>query len=314
MLYIFYNEIDTNKCASIAVGQLDNPEVMAVPAGREWFGCKSKLSRLLLWLGYVLRLPLPFNFSRKFLRLGKAIKPSDSVLIFGSGICISARIAFPFCKMCKARKKYRWIWDSILTKEEESWLCDLKKSFDVWTFDRLDAKKYGLTYKNTVCAIPPAPAATTFFDCDIYFVGYDRGRYEQVNALYEKFSAMGLACKFLIVRDEKSPKAQKSVPLLEKGIATEENYKNLLAARAVLDFSTEGQNGLTQRTLEGLLSGRKVVTSNLLVKEESIFNENDIFVLGGRDESELPAFVRAPFVPVNAAPYTINEWIKTFMP
>ena len=313
MLYVFYNEIDTNQCAPIAARQLDNPNVTALPAGLELFGFRNKLSRLLLWLGYALRLPLPFNFSKKFLRLVTTIKPSDSVLIFGSGVCISARIAFPFCKICKARKKYRWIWDSILTKEEESWLFDLKKYFDVWTFDRLDAKKYGLTYKNTVCAMPPAPAAKTSFDCDIYFVGYDRGRYERINALYEEFSAMGLACKFLVARDEKSPKTQKSVPLLEKGIAPEENYKNLLAARAVLDIPTEGQNGLTQRPLEGLLSGRKVVTSNLLAKEESIYNENDIFVLDGRDESELPAFIRSPFVPVNAAPYTINEWIKTFM-
>ena len=242
----------------------------------------------------------------------KGIKQSDNVLIFGSSICISLRIAFPFCKFCKAGKKYRWIWDTVLNKKDEAWLFDLKKYFDVWTFDLLDAKKYGLTYKNTVCALPQKTLGEGF-DCDVYFVGYDRGRYELLNGLYEDFTRMGLSCNFLVVRDEKSPERQKSVPIILKSISLEENYKKLERARAVLDFPTSGQNGLTQRTLEGLFLGRKVITSNIFAKEEKLFNENDIFILGQRQISDLPSFIRSPFVPVDTASYTINEWIKDFL-
>ena len=314
MLYVFYNDIDSNKCASLVLEQLDNENVRVVPAGRDLFAFRNKAARLLLWLGFLFRLPLPFNFSKNFRQLLKSIKEDDNALIFGSGICISSRIAFPFCHACKAKKKRRWIWDTILSQEDEAWLFDLKKYFDVWTFDRLDAQKYGIAYKNTVCAVPPKPAARPSFDCDIYFVGYDRGRYELLNSLQESCSAMGLACKFIVVRDEKSPKAQKSVPLLNAGIPPEENYKNIAAARAVLDIPTKGQNGLTQRTLEGLFIGKKIITSNAFAKEEKIFNEKNVFILGEREKSELPDFIRSPFVPVDAAPYTINEWIKDFLP
>ncbi len=313
MLYIFYNEIDSNQCAPLVLRQLDDQRAVAVPAGRDLFAFRNKAARLLLWLGFALRLPLPFNFSKKFRQFLNSIKEDDNVLIFGSGICISARIAFAFCAYCKAQKKYRWIWDSILRKEEEDWLFDLKKYFDVWTFDRLDAQKYGLTYKNTVCAVPQKPAKDGAFDCDLYFVGYDRGRYERLNELYESLVAMGLTCKFLLVRDQSSPKQEKAVRLLDKGVSPEENYKNISAARAVLDLPTQGQRGLTQRVLEGLFIGRKVVTSNPLAGEEALFNKDDVFVLGGRDISGLPDFIRSPFVPANTAPYTINEWIKSFI-
>ncbi|MBR5096989.1 MAG: hypothetical protein IK094_07800, partial [Treponema sp.] len=200
-------------------------------------------------------------------------------MVFGSGICISLRIAFPFCKMCKAQKKYRWIWDTVLNEKDKAWLFDLKKYFDIWTFDRLDAKKFGLTYKNTVCAVPPVGQKADY-DCDVYFVGYDRGRYDFLNGLYESFTKMGLFCKFMVVRDEASPKAEKSLELLQEGIPLQENYKNILRSRAILDIPTAGQNGLTQRTLEGIFLGKKVVTNNLCVKEEQIFNKKNIFVLG----------------------------------
>lgn len=312
MLYVFYNEIDTNQCAPAVLAQLDNPDVRAVPAGMDLFRFRNKFSRALLWLGFLLGIPLPFNFSKDFLRILKGVKQSDNVLIFGSSICISLRIAFPFCKYCKAGKKYRWIWDTILTPKDEAWLFDLKKYFDVWTFDILDAKKYGLTYKNTVCALLEK-TMDEGFDCDVYFVGYDRGRYDFLNGLYESLTQMGLTCKFMVVRDEASPKAEKSVKLLNEGIPLKENYKNLERARAVLDIPTSGQNGLTQRTLEGLFLGRKVITSNVFAKEEKLFNEKDIFILGERQISELPTFIRSPFVPVDVAPYTINEWVKEFM-
>ncbi|MCR4925244.1 MAG: hypothetical protein K5917_03030 [Clostridiales bacterium] len=315
MLYVFYNEVDSNQCAPLVLKDLDNPKVRIVPAGMELFSFKNKIARILLWIGFALRVPLLFNFSKSFLQTVKGMNKDDKALIFGSGICISSRIAFPFCKICKAQKKYRWIWDTILNEEDESWLLDLKKYFEVWTFDRCDAKRYGLKYKNTVCACPKncSTAEGSDFDCDVYFVGADRGRYDLLNSLYEDFTKEGLLCKFLVIKDDKSPKTEKKLKLLPRPISLEENFNNVLRARAVLDISTEGQNGLTQRTLEGLFRVRKIISSNPYVMEEKIFNEKNIFVLGQRPLSDLPTFIRSELAPFDPGPYTINEWIEEFL-
>ena len=322
MLYVFYNDVDSNPCAALALAQLENPQVRVVPAGKRLFLFRNSFARLALHLGFRLKIPLMLNFSRDFIRLVKGIKEEDSILVFGSGICVSPRIAFPFFKICKAKRRFKWVWDSVLDAEDEKWLLELKECFDVFTFDKSDAKKYGLTYKNTVCAEPPKAAGSSAQDqnaapasgaVDLYFVGYDRGRYERLNALFEKCAPMGLSCKFLVVRDESSPSAEKSIPLMQKGIAPQENYKNLLNARSVLDIPAQGQHGLTQRTAEGLFLRKKIVTDNPFVKDEALFNEQNVFILGERDTSELPSFIRSPFAPVDLKPYTINEWIKTFL-
>ena len=317
MLYIFYNDVDSNPCASLVLAQLENPNVRLVPAGRQLFLFRNKLSRIFLHIGWRLKIPFMLNFTREFLRVVKGIKESDSILVFGSGICISPRIAFPFFKVCRAQKKYKWIWDTILNEEDQKWLFELKDNFKVYSFDKSDARKYGLTYKNTVCALPPksAGAGTSCpnFDCDVYFVGYDRGRYELLNGLYEQFAALGLSCKFFVLRDPSSPKEEKSLRFCSERISPQENLANTAKARAVLDIPTKGQGGLTQRTLEGLFMGRKVITSNASVKEEKIYSEADVFLLDDRPLQSLPAFINSPFEPIDAAPYTINEWIKEFL-
>lgn len=312
MLYVFYNEVDSNQCAPLVLKQLQNPSVQIVPAGRELFLFRNKFARLALHLGYKLGVPLALNFTKEFKRVVKTIKESDSILVFGSGICISPRIAFPFFKMCRARKRFKWIWDTVLNQEDQKWLLELKENFDVYTFDKSDAQKYGLKYKNTVCALPPKTCGAASA-CDVYFVGFDRGRYERLNELYQKFSAMGLSCKFFVLRDSSSPKEEKALKFSGQRISAQENCQNILGARAVLDIPTQGQGGLTQRTLEGLFMGRKVITSNACVKEEKIFSAQNVFLLDGRPLDELPDFLRAPFAPTDTAPYTINEWIKDFL-
>ena len=312
MLYVFYNDVDSNPCASLVLAQLENQNVRLVPAGRQLFLFRNKLARIFLHVGWRLKIPFMLNFTREFLHVVKGIKETDSILVFGSGICISPRIAFPFFKVCRAQKKYKWIWDTILTEEDQKWLFELKDNFKVYTFDKSDAQKYGLTYKNTVCALPAKNGAAAF-DCDVYFVGYDRGRYELLNGLYEQFTALGLSCNFFVLRDPSSPKEEKALKFAQKRISPEENSENIARTRAVLDIPTKGQGGLTQRTLEGLFLERKVITSNASVKDEKIYNEADVFLLDGRPLQSLPAFIKSPFEPIDAAPYTINEWIKEFL-
>ena len=314
MLYVFYNEFDENKYADFVLKDLHNQKVRVVPCGLSLWIYKNRLTRILFNIGFYLRIPFFCNFTDDFKDICRNIKKSDSILIFGGGIGLSPRIFYPLFKICKAGRRYVWLWDSVRNKKEEKNLIYAKKYCDCFTFDSLNARKYGIKYKNTVCPVPKVDdSKNSAQECDVYFVGLDRGRYEILNKYYENFLKIGLSCKFIVLRDRMSSAKEKTLRFSSKRISQGENYDNILAAKAVLDLPVSEQSGLTQRPLEAIFLGRKVITDNQNIKNEKIYDERNIFVLSDENLGGLSDFVSSPFHDVDATSYQIDEWIKEFI-
>jgi hypothetical protein len=84
------------------------------------------------------------------------------------------------------------------------------------------------------------------------------------------------------------------------------------ASTAIIDVEHPRQRGLTMRTLEVLGSGKKLVTTNALVKDYPFFSEDRICVVERRDPVVDPDFYRTPAPPLPAAfraEYGLTGWI-----
>ena len=315
MLYVFYNDIDKNKCAKLVLSELNDSEIEIVPAGNSLWTYRNIIARIVLHLCFYLHVPCKYNFDSAFIKKILTIKKTDSILIFGGGFGISPCISFCFLEYCKAESKFLWLWDSVHNKTEKRFLKYLKKHYEVYTFDYNDSQDYKLNYKNTVGYLPELKQEIKKEDkqtTDIYFVGIDRGRYEILNYLYESFSKLGLICDFNVLKDENSPKKEKTLKFVNGRVDSLENIRRIYNSRAVLDIPVDGQNGLTQRVLEALFLNRKVITNNESIKNEMLYRTENIFILNHKNLEDIKIFLSTPFLETKLSQYTINNWITEF--
>jgi hypothetical protein len=87
-------------------------------------------------------------------------------------------------------------------------------------------------------------------------------------------------------------------------------------SRAVLDVEHPSQSGLTMRTIETLLSGKKLITTNLHIFNSNLFHPSRVHVID-RDNPEIPNdFLETPFEPVSSCLkkyYSCQYWINELL-
>lgn len=141
----------------------------------------------------------------------------------------------------------------------------LSTRWEIWTFMKEDAIKngfkYGATFYNPQlaqnCFDKDSQTAT---DCDLLFVGTDKGRKNFLLNLKSQLEKYKIVCNFKIVDNFRS--------LFSRKYSREVSYKNLCRLNkrtsAILDVVQDGQTGLTLRIMEGLLFDKKIVRQTLL--------------------------------------------------
>jgi len=84
------------------------------------------------------------------------------------------------------------------------------------------------------------------------------------------------------------------------------------SSRATLDIEHPRQRGLTMRTIETLLSGRKLITSNRHILESDLYHPSRVHVIS-REAPFVPAsFFETtfePLLPAVRAAYSLRRWI-----
>lgn len=184
---------------------------------------------------------------------------------------------------------------------------NISSRWEIWTFTKEDAMqhgfKYGATFFNPLLldytAVPPdskqANAVT-----DLLFVGTNKGRKPLLSRLQNKLQHEDIACDFRIVDNFKS--------LYNREYSREVSYlrlcKLICNSNAILDVVQNGQTGMTLRIMEGILFGKKIVTTNQSLRHYSDFDQcGNIYELTADNINGLAAFLKSP-----ATPYP--QWMK----
>lgn len=191
----------------------------------------------------------------------------------------------------------------------------LSTRWEIWTFMKEDAIKngfkYGATFYNPQlaqnCFDKDSQTAT---DCDLLFVGTDKGRKNFLLNLKRQLEKYKIVCNFKIVDNFRS--------LFSRKYSREISYKYLCRLNkrtsAILDVVQEGQTGLTLRIMEGLLFDKKIVTTNAAIRMDKDFKDNpNIYVITKDNIKDLYTFLKKPMVeyPNNLkAKYSFTNWLK----
>ena len=175
-------------------------------------------------------------------------------------------------------------WDLISKKIKYDYsiirnMVDLAISYDLE-----EARKYKIHYfrEDTYSKIIEPPELISY-DADVYFLGAAKDRLKSILSTYNQLTKNGLKCKFLIAGVNK--KDQYQAPGIEyiKGISYEENIRNVINSRCVLEIIQKGSVDITTRALEAIAYQRKFLTNCKTVPKD-YFNKGQLQVFDNPED------------------------------
>jgi hypothetical protein len=207
-----------------------------------------------------------------------------------------------------------WYWNSVART-----ICPdkiKKNGFEIWSFDNVDCKTYGFS-RNTQFYfegnLNRAFELSDFHE-EVLFVGANKDRAEYLDQIAELFLKYGITFNFRVVGvSEYTPKNF----TYSEGITYPKLLGMIKNTKVVLDIVSMGQLGLTLRPIEALFFKKKLITNSISIKNEPIYNPNNVFILGYDDETKLRGFIDLPYDDSKNKEledyYSEKGWLKRFI-
>jgi len=194
----------------------------------------------------------------------------------------------------------------ILKKKEYKRMLKFKKFAEIWSFDKKDCERCNLklnenfAYCNYILPIKKDIQVIQ----DAFFCGKDKGRKEIICDLKRKLENIGLNVRIIV------PEKPSQFLKFEEFLLFEQQ------SMILLDIVQQGQYGATQRELDSVFYKKKLITTNIYVKERIYYNPNNILIFNSEtSQQELIEFIQKPLIeilPEILQFYSANAWINRF--
>lgn len=221
-------------------------------------------------------------------------------------------------------KQILYLWDSLDNIADG--LGKLSLYDKVLTFDPQDAKQYQLYFRPLFYHKGFAGGeAAAEFSYDIAFIGTAHSsRPRIVKALTEqcqvqgrKFFSFLFTPHYLVYLYNKILNREyrdvKWSDLRTTSLPAQKVRQIYDGSRCVLDVEHGKQRGLTMRTIEMLGMGKKVITTNALIRQYDFYNPANFFILDRANPVLDMAFLDAPYQPLPAQiqeKYSLDAFLK----
>lgn len=220
-----------------------------------------------------------------------------------------------------------YTWDSFLNNKNA--LSILKYFHKKFSFDSDDAINYGLEfrplfyldfYKNIDLI------SNSEISNDLLFLGTAHSdRYEISNNIanwcsenrlksFCYYYMQGRLVYFYKKIFDKSFKKFDYKKLSFNSLKTEDLIRCYQKSKVILDINHPGQKGLTMRTFEAMGAARKIVTTNVEVKNYSFYNPNNILIIDRKNNNQLEKkFFESEYISLDTELYermSLKGWLS----
>lgn len=247
---------------------------------------------------------------RSFLkRLRKLDSASITHVLVIKGEGLSRRVVLKIRETLASASMGLYLWDGV---ENVKGVSKILTVFDsVATFDPVDAKAFGWTYRplfgRNISANKDIDASMQFDWCFIGTIHSDRHRV--IHRLRQRYGSLS---KNFVFGYFQSPVMLFMRRLLDwtlwlapkgtlstKPMSAADVAQVVECSRAVLDVEHPRQRGFTMRTIETLLAGKKLVTTNKHILNSDLYDPSRVCVIN-RINPYIPAeFLDQPYLPVS---------------
>ena len=200
-----------------------------------------------------------------------------------------------------------WHWNPIKTEKEKRIINSTKDLCEHWTFNPADAEKYDMKLNNQFFFFQDV--SETNKENTAFFVGTDKGRYNQLLSIADSLEKYGVRPDFHIIDQRKKGR------FIQKDyVEYDEVINHLRNAKYAVEICQEGQTGLTARALEAMFFGTKLITHNKFIKNCEFYKKTNIYIIG--EDNDFEKFLSSPFEQIEREklyPYSAEGWIERFM-
>lgn len=178
----------------------------------------------------------------------------------------------------------------------------------VVSYEPSEAEQYNIQHiEEDYYSTPDAAIKATSFTCDVFFLGYAKGRQEELIYIAKHFSRNGISCRFLLV----------GVPELEQilceGICYSEPIpykcylKEIQKSKCLLELIQKDSTANTLRYNEAIAYNRKLITNQPNIKSKHAYDARYISTFENAEDIDIN-FIKEPI------DYTTFDTVKTIAP
>lgn len=215
-----------------------------------------------------------------------------------------SRISVDFGFLRSLRKKFSqiaicYMFTNIADKSGANYfgiIDKLKDNYDVvFAFDRLDAQTYGFSYSPLIYGRNDTNLHMKA-EVDLFYVGQAKNRLDDLYSIYTSATQEGLTCEFHIVGVEEQEKMEADGIVYNQYMTYTDVLERIKCSRCVVDATQKGSSGLTIKVCEAIFYGKKLISTNPVIKQECFFDESRIFTFHD-DQRSIGQFLRMPMKP-----------------
>lgn len=216
----------------------------------------------------------------------------------------------PYHRLANILKKHKntviYFWNPISISKNK--INHLKKYFSIYSYSKIESEKYELGYNPQF--LPKLEIKQNVVLYDIFFCGKDKGRNDCLIKIASYFSNPYI----YILSKEK--KVVDKIIYSTKYMNYDVYLDNVLKSKILLEVLPCSTAGMTLRAIEAVFYKKKLITNNVNIKDERIYNENNILIIDDNTTSkDIENFIKRPFLDVNDDDcdyYEFSNWIKRF--
>jgi hypothetical protein len=215
-----------------------------------------------------------------------------------------------------------YMWDSFGNKKS---LIENLKYFDrALTFDKEDAKNFGMQFRPLFFSRGFVPSKDSTNSFDVSFIGTAHSdRYKVVNGVRSNLGQdakpyfyLYLQARWVFYAHRLGNPAFKGARITEFEFAPLDKTSVssiFTSSLAILDIEHPKQTGLTMRTFETIGSHKKLITTNPAVKDYDFFSTDNIYIMRREEPTTIPkGFFSTPYQPIDNIiyeKYSIDGWL-----
>lgn len=248
------------------------------------------------------------------------IRPEDCVLIFDIDYHRDLLILQQQIPQCK--KISLFLWNPVQNHDAPNKkalrnIQRLRENFKhIYTFDPEDAEQYNLQFLPQPYRYLSISSKIEEEDIDLYFIGSDKGRLQQLLNIKQTAQQMGLNCFFHIAPSKRYSYTPEELQHLSRTqLSYEENIALARRSKCLVEIVQANQTGPTIRALEAAFLGKKLITNRKHARNAPTYTSDSVWITSNLSADGLREFLSRPrsmAAPEVLAAHEIRSWIKNF--
>ena len=244
------------------------------------------------------------------------ISSYSKIIVFDMSVYIDYRLLENIARKTSQCQKFLYSWNIVINEDkyyENRKIAD-KFGFKSFCYDCGNCEKFNMRF-NTIMYDIKLKINNHKADNDMMFLGFLKDREEKLVKLHSSFIKAGLNPRFVIVASE--TQKYSFFEYRENYVSYSEYLEMLSKSRAILDISQDNQDGYSMRVMEAIFLNKKLITTNIAVKNSMFYDPHNILIINLDDVNfhELSVFYTKEFHPYDSQIrnyYSIESWVNRF--